>query len=155
LKLPALAYTADSFNLGASGINLKEMKLVGWNCRSMGKDLDNSTKMEYLARFMKSTNAQITFVSEIRTSRYSSAHLNSRFNTSDSFVVGGLWLLWSDEVIVSIKFFNHYMILALVVDRTANVEFALTCIYGDPHHRHTKFIWDQISSLLMKTLENQ
>jgi hypothetical protein len=101
---------------------------------------------------MKSTNAQITFVSEIRTSRYSSAHLNSRFNTSDSFVVGGLWLLWSDEVIVSIKFFNHYMILALVVDRTANVEFALTCIYGDPHHRHTKFIWDQISSFVNENL---
>jgi hypothetical protein len=44
------------------------------------------------------------------------------------------------------------MILALVVDRTANVEFALTCIYGDPHHRHTKFIWDQISSFVNENL---
>lgn len=134
------------------------MKLVGWNCRGMGKDLDNSTKMEYLARFMRSTSAQITFVSETRTSRYSSSHVNSRFNSLDSFVVpsdgrsGGLWLLWSDDVLLSVKFFSHYMILALVVDRTSNVEFALACVYGDPHHCHTKMIWDQVSSFVNDNL---
>ena len=65
----------------------------------MGKDLDGSAKMEYLARLMNSTGAQITFVSEVRTSRYNSSQLNSRFNIVDNFVVqsngrsAGLWLM--------------------------------------------------------------
>jgi hypothetical protein len=33
------------------------MKLVGWNCRGMGKNLNSSSKMEYLARFINSTCA--------------------------------------------------------------------------------------------------
>jgi hypothetical protein len=44
------------------------------------------------------------------------------------------------------------MILALVVDRTSNVEFALACVYGDPHHCHTKIIWDQVSSFVYDNL---
>ena len=126
------------------------MKFIGWNCRGMGKDLSSSTKMEYLAKLMNSTCAQVTFVSEIRTSRYSSSHLNSRFNNNDSFVVpsvgrsGGLWILWSDEVCVSVKFSNHYMILALVVNKITNVEFVLACVYGDRHHCHTNLIWDHV-----------
>lgn len=134
------------------------MKLVGWNCRGMGKNLDISTKMEYLARFMNSTGAQITFVSETRTSRYNSSHLNSRFSIADSYVVpsngrsGGLWMLWTDEVCVSVKFSNHYMILALVINRTTNVEFALACVYGDPHHRETKMIWDHVFNFVNESL---
>jgi hypothetical protein len=122
------------------------MKLVGWNCCGMGKNLDKYTKIEYLDRFMNSTGAQITFVSEVRTSRYNSSHLNSHFNIADSYVVpsdgrsGGLWMLWSDEVCVSVKLSNHYMILALLVNKTTNVEFSLACLYGDPHHRDIRMI---------------
>jgi hypothetical protein len=108
-----------------------------------------------------STGAHITFVSEIRTSRYNSSHLYSCFNTAGSYVVpsngrpGGLWLLWSDEVCVSVKFSNHYMILALVVDRTTNVEFPLACIYGDPHHRHTWMIWDHVYNFVNDNLARE
>jgi hypothetical protein len=107
---------------------------------------------------MNSTGAQIIFVFEIRTSRYNSSHLNFRFNTVGSFVVlsngrsGGLWILWSDEVCVSIKFSNHYMILALVVNRTTNVEFSLGCVYGDPHHCDTRMIWDHVSNFFIDNL---
>lgn len=131
------------------------MKFIGWkNCQGVGKDLRNSNKMEYLAKLMASTRAQIIFLSEIRTSRYISSQLNSRFNIADNFVVapkglsGGLWLLWSDKVQVIIKCSNHYLILALVVRIATNLEFALACVYGDPHHRHTRMIWDQISSFV-------
>jgi hypothetical protein len=140
------------------GTNTPGMKLAGWNCRGVGKDLDSSAKMDYLARFMSSTSAHITFVSEIRTSRYKSSHLNSRFNTAGSFVVpsngrsGGLWLLWTEEVCVSVKFYNQYMILAIVVNRTTNVNFALACIYGDPHHRHTRMIWDHVYNFVCENL---
>jgi hypothetical protein len=134
------------------------MKFVGWNCQGAGKNLRRSTKMEYLAKFMNSTGAQITFVSETQTSRYNSSKLNSHFNVADSFVVpsegrsGGLWMLWSDEVCVSVKISNHHMILAIIIDKITNSDFVLACIYGDPHHRHTKMIWDHVSNFVHENL---
>ena len=97
------------------------LKLIGWICRGKGRSLHNSNKMEYLARLMYSTGAQVTFVSEIRSSKCTSTQLNARFITSASFVVpsnglsGGLWLLWSQDVYLSIKFSNSNIILALAV----------------------------------------
>ena len=70
---------------------------------------------------MYSTGAQVTFVSETRSSKCTSTQLNARFITSASFVVpsnglsGGLWLLWSQDVYLSIKFSNSNIILALAV----------------------------------------
>jgi endonuclease/exonuclease/phosphatase family metal-dependent hydrolase len=65
---------------------------------------------------------------------------------------GGLWMLWSDEVHVSVKFFNQYMILAIVVDRATNADFVLACIYGDPHHQQTRMIWDNVYNFVCENL---
>ena len=43
------------------------MKFIGWNCRGKGKSLRNSNKMEFLAKMINSTAAQITFISETRS----------------------------------------------------------------------------------------
>uniref|UniRef100_A0ACD5X0L9 Uncharacterized protein n=1 Tax=Avena sativa TaxID=4498 RepID=A0ACD5X0L9_AVESA len=102
--------------------------------------------MGYLAKLMSSTGAHVTFISEIRTSKYDSMHLNSRFNIADSFVVpsvglsGGLWLLWNDEVRVTVKFSSFHLILASVIHIGCGVEFMLACVYGDPHHRQTRVL---------------
>ena len=111
--------------------------------------------MEYLAKMMKSTAAQVTFVCEIRSSKCTTSDLNARFNTHASFVVpsvglsGGLWLMWSDEIHVNIKFSCRYYILATVVHIYSKVEFLLACVYGDPHHNSTDMIWDTLPILLM------
>lgn len=111
------------------------MKFIGWNCQGKGRNLASSPKMEYLAKLLNSTGAQIAFISETRSSGCNSSQLNSRFSTVGSFVVpsdglsGGLWMLWSNEVQISIKFSNHYVILAEVVHISTNVEFALACVY--------------------------
>jgi hypothetical protein len=134
------------------------MKFIGWNCQGKGRDLNSSTKMEYLARLMASTGAQVTFISETKTSRYKASQLNSRFSAAGSVVVpsngssGGLWMLWSDEVQVSVKFSNHYVILAVVVHIPTNIEFALACVYGDPHHLDTRIIWDLVSNFVFDNL---
>uniref|UniRef100_A0ACD5WIG9 Uncharacterized protein n=1 Tax=Avena sativa TaxID=4498 RepID=A0ACD5WIG9_AVESA len=126
------------------------MKMIGWNCQGAGRGLDKSRKMDYLANLISSTSAQVCFVSETKSSKYSSSRLNGRFSIAGSFIVPskghscGLWMLWTDEVHVSIKFFNQYMILAILVDRTTNIDFVLACIYGDPHHRHTRIIRDHV-----------
>lgn len=117
-------------NLRAQGA----MKLISWNCQWPGRNLDRSTKMSYLANLMYSTKAQVTFVSEIRTSKYNFVQLNNHFNVADSFVVpsvgrsGGLWLLWNDEVQVSAKFSSFHLILASVVHVASTVDFVLVCV---------------------------
>ena len=58
----------------------------------------------------------------------------------------------SDDVCVSIKLSNHYLIFALVVNRTTNIIFSLVCVYGDPHHRHTRMIWEHISNFVNNNL---
>jgi endonuclease/exonuclease/phosphatase family metal-dependent hydrolase len=73
---------------------------------------------------------------------------------SDSIVVPsrrrleGLWLMWSDEVQVSVHSFNFHVILATVVNSSSNQQFGLVCIYGDPYHRSTTHIWDQVASFV-------
>ena len=132
--------------------------MVGWNCRGKGRNLDTSKKMEYLARLKSLTGAQVLFVSETRSSKCTVGQLNNRFNTAGSYVMpsnglsGGLWLLWTDEVQVDVKFSNHHVILANVVIVATRREFALACVYGDPHHRETWLIWNHISNFVYDNL---
>jgi hypothetical protein len=57
---------------------------------------------------------QVTFISEVKSSKITPADLVTRFNMSDSIVVPsrrrleGLWLMWSDEVQVSVYSFNFH-----------------------------------------------
>jgi hypothetical protein len=92
------------------------MKAIGWNCQGMGKSL-GSPKICHLARMIHSTNAQVTFIYEIKSSKVSTADIVARFNMSDSIVVpsrrrsGGLWLMWTDEVQVHVHSFNFHVML--------------------------------------------
>ena len=134
------------------------MKFIGWNCQGADRGLHSSKKMDYLANLMSSTKAQVCFVSETRSSKYTSSQLNNRFNIVDSLVVpsrglsGGLWLLWTDEMQVDVKYADHHVILANAVHIASSVNFVLVCIYGDPHHRLTKMIWDRITAFVHTNL---
>jgi predicted metal-binding protein len=62
------------------------MRALGWNCQGMGKNL-GSEKMMHLAQMMYFAKPQVTFVSEIKSSKIKTNDLNIRFNMSNSFVV--------------------------------------------------------------------
>lgn len=119
----------------------------------MGKNL-GSSKMCHLANMMSSTKPQVTFVSEIKSSKIKPSDLVTRFNLYDSIVVpskrrsGGLWLMWNDDIQVSVHSSTFHVILATVVNRFSNQKFGLVCVYGDPYHRQTSQIWDQIASFV-------
>lgn len=129
------------------------MRALGWNCQGMGRSL-GSQKMNHLARMLSATKPQVTFVSEIKTSKIKSDDLNARFNMSNSFVVpshrrsGGLWLMWSDDIQVTVHTSSFYTILATAVNSTSNLKFGLVCIYGDPYHRQTDRIWNDVASFV-------
>ena len=129
------------------------MKALGWNCQGMGKNL-GSPKMNHLARMVCATKPQVTFVSEIKSSKVNSSNLISRFNMSDALVVpsrcrsGGLWLMWSDDLKLNVHSSSFHVILATATLVSSNQHFGLICIYGDPYHRQTRTIWDQIAAFV-------
>uniref|UniRef100_A0ACD5YFP5 Uncharacterized protein n=1 Tax=Avena sativa TaxID=4498 RepID=A0ACD5YFP5_AVESA len=129
------------------------MKTLGWNCQGMGKSL-GSPKMCHLARMIHTTKAQVTFISEVKSTKVSSSDLTTRFNMCDSLVVPsrrrseGFWLMWNNEVQDSVHSFNFHVILASVLIRSSNQKLGLVCIYGDPYHRNTTQIWDLVASFV-------
>ena len=60
--------------------------------------------------------------------------------------------MWNDELQVSIYSASFHAILANVIHRASGIEFGLVCIYGDPYHRQTKAIWDQVANFVYDNL---
>ena len=78
--------------------------------------------MCHLARMISSTKPQVTFVSEIKSSKIKPSDLVTRFSMCDSFVVpsrrrsGGLWLMWTDDLHVVIHTAGFHVILATCIN---------------------------------------
>jgi hypothetical protein len=90
------------------------MRALGWNCQGMGRSLRRG-KMTHLTRMIHSTNPQVIFVSEIKSSKVKSSDLVTRFNMADAVVVpshrrsGGLWLMWNNDLQI-----HMYIVLAFI-----------------------------------------
>jgi hypothetical protein len=138
-----------SAQLGAVGNDATDpIIFLAWYCWGSGGSLC-STTMTLLCRLLTSTKAQLCFLSETKNASISLTSLVNHFNV-DAFVVpsqgqsGGLWIMSTNEVEVSIYDHNHHYILALCKNKTNNQQYGLVCIYGDPHHRSMNVIWDQV-----------
>ena len=125
------------------------MTHLAWNCRGSGGSLRSST-MAHLSRLLVYTRAQVCFISETRNSSITKTSITNHFNLNDAFVVpaqgqsGGLWLMWNNEVDITVIDHNHNFIFALCINKTSMRQYGLVCIYGDPHHRTTRAIWEQV-----------
>lgn len=62
---------------------------------------------------------------------------------------GGLWLLWKDNISLSAVDHSKYYIFALCNNHLDNKQFGLICVYGDPHHRDTRLIWEQVMNFVV------
>jgi hypothetical protein len=106
--------------------------------------------MTHLVRLLTSTRSQVCFISETRNSTISGTSLINRFNVVDAIIVpaqgqsGSLWLIWKQDVSLTIVAQSSYYIFALCTNNLDNKQFGLVCLYGDPHHQNTTIIWSQV-----------
>ena len=56
--------------------------------------------------------------------------------------------MWNDDLQIHVHSSNFYVILATASIRSSNLHFGLVCIYGDPYHRQTDVIWDQVATFV-------
>lgn len=130
------------------------MSLLSWNCRGMGGHL-GSRKMQHLQRLIYSTNAKVIFISETKSSKVTASDLIHHFHVANSHVVpadqasGGLWLMWDEDMDLTIVQSSVNYILAYGVYKNSGPIFNLLCIYGDPSHRATSAMWSEISSFVV------
>jgi hypothetical protein len=89
---------------------------------------------------ISATNPQVIFISETKNSKITAPQVSAHFGMHDSIVVpakgraGGLWMMWADDVEVTIQLTSFYLVLAVAKDKAKNLQFGLICIYGDPYH---------------------
>ncbi|XP_071676984.1 uncharacterized protein [Lolium perenne] len=93
------------------------MKAIGWNCNGMGKSL-RSEKMCYLARMIYSTKAQITFASEIKSSKRAKKQWIKDGDRNTSFFHHAIVKRRRRNTIVSVKDENN--VLQFSPDRISN-----------------------------------
>jgi hypothetical protein len=56
--------------------------------------------------------------------------------------------MWNDELQVTVHSSSLHIILATAVYSTRNLKFGLVCIYGDPYHRQTSAIWEEVAAFV-------
>jgi hypothetical protein len=126
---------------------------LAWNCRGSGGSFRSST-MLHLARLLNSTKSQVCFISETRNASITKNAIKNHFNYKDAFVVtsqgqsGGLWLIWNDDIDLTVVDHSHHFIFALCTNKATMKQYGLVCIYGDPHHRLTSVIWSQVLNFI-------
>jgi hypothetical protein len=105
--------------------------------------------MQFLSKLLRSTRAGVAFISETKSSQARATHLLSNIQGFTEYVVpstdfsGGLWLLWSQEIVLQVLESTRYYIFARIRGPD-QFTWVLRAIYEDASHRNNGFIWDKI-----------
>jgi hypothetical protein len=108
-----------------------------------------------MPRLIASTNAQVIFISETKNSSITSSDLINRFNLDNAHIVstdglsGGLWVMSRSEVQVEVVDSCRFYVFASCFHKAVRKKFGLVCIYGDPYHEQTKWIWQYLNSVVL------
>ncbi len=130
--------------------------MLSWNSRGIGGHL-GSKKMQHLQNLVRSTQAQVIFISETKNSSITTNDLSNAFPIDNSFVVpavqssGGLWLMWTNEMDLTIVMSSQNYILAFGVHNPTGTMFNMLCIYGDPTHQTSTSIWKEVTNFVVQS----
>lgn len=123
------------------------MSLLSWNCRGSG----GSSTIPILRRYLRSTGAAIAFISETKCSAVKARRRIARLPLTNAEIVpsrgrgGGLWLLWADEISVTILQSSLNFIVAKIKIGPMAQPWLLFAVYGDCNDRKNDEIWNTLS----------
>ena len=128
------------------------MNLLGWNCKGL-RGLQAVRKVTNMVNVHKPL---LIFLSETKRRTVEMDWLRAKWKFDNYFTmdcigrVGGLSLLWMEEVKVEVMSFSKYHIDVWVGDRGDPYEWHFTGFYGEPKTNRRHHSWD-----LLRTLKSQ
>ena len=99
---------------------------------------------------LRTTGADLAFISETKCKKHKALRRIARLPLSNSEIVpsqgrgGGLWLLWSDSISVSILETSINFIVARIQVTPAAPPWVLFAVYGDCDDKANNSIWERI-----------
>ncbi|XP_078154766.1 uncharacterized protein LOC144550656 [Carex rostrata] len=123
------------------------MSIFSWNCRGSGGPSTIST----LNRYLRSTGALLAFISETKCSDRLARKRIARLPLQNCEIIpsrgrgGGLWMIWANEVMVSVLENSFSFIVARVQFGPAAKPWLLFAAYGDCDDRRNNEIWSKLS----------
>lgn len=122
------------------------MSILAWNCQGSG----GPSTIGILKRYLRSTGAELAFVSETKCSREKAVNRIARLPLQNCEIVpsqgrgGGLWLIWSDSISVTILETSKHFIVAWIQLNPSAAPWILFAVYGDCKDRANTHIWERI-----------
>lgn len=122
------------------------MSILSWNCQGSG----GPSTIPILRCYLRTTGADLAFISETKCSKHKALRRIARLPLPNSEIVpsqgrgGGLWLLWSNSISVSILETSTNYIVARIQVTPAAPPWVLFAIYGDYDDRANDPIWERI-----------
>lgn len=108
------------------------MNILSYNCRGLGK----ARAVVRLTNLVRREDPKVVFLMETRCDKKRMEEVRVRLGFSNCFTVecrgksGGLCLLWSEEIKVSVKSYTFHHIDVGIVSEDDVKEWRLTCLYG-------------------------
>ena len=129
------------------------MKIICWNCRGLG----NPQSVNSLGLMLRQQVPNLVFLIETRMYNGEVMALRSKWGMRNVIGVdcgenrsGGLALLWSENITVSLQSFSKGHIDVLVEEAEISIKWRFTGFYGHPETHLRKQSWE-----LLKLLHSQ
>ena len=131
-----------------AGFWVSIMRALGWNCRG----ICNASTVRALRAQNRGHKPAIIFLCETKANGERMDYVNRRVGFNENVVieakgrVGGLWLMWKNNVQIEVVEFNKYVIAVKILDPGG--DWYLIGFYGPPYASKKRKVWENFCALL-------
>lgn len=122
------------------------MNVFSWNCRGS----EGAATIPTLQLYLWCTGAKLAFISKTNCLKDIAEGKIGRLLLQNATIIpskgrgGGLWLLWSDEISVSILESLCFLIVTKIKKYSLSEPWILLCVYGDNTDKANQYVWERM-----------